>query len=495
MEIESNNTQTTFTPNTDNPTTSSQDIELQKLEELRTILRAKLKAHKATYIEIIKCDHQIEQGYLHYEEAKKLHSEYFSKINSEINSYYPEYINTVITLREFGHLVEIDDEFHLPADYWKKINEEVKTQLDKNSEISSISSPIKSDELESNDSSSVFRNSLGLNSLTASPNKNHHHQHQQLPILQNNVTQNAPSPNYRGRIYSEGAKKSTQKNNSQLSQNLPTALSPQELKNQCAQQKQHQSLNNLNPARPTNIFQANVISDKKKWITIHFENGITNKMPIPGETIHQTLLGIGRLKTYHSKLNTMVLWRMYESEDGNLKPSLDSVRQDELATNYSGQHLKLVTIDPAIKKQMRFNQTKHTWKKLPAWKIKDRLRACRHCARIGINDIVRCSQCDTILHKNCKDAFCESWDVCHGKGEIFNNPTSPLGPKRISVNNEIPDPSPIDSIPIDSMGSSPGGTSRDYSMVRKKFEIIYWFYFFFQLHWVNKSITSLSLQQ
>lgn len=145
---------------------------------------------------------------------------------------------------------------------------------------------------------------------------------------------------------------------------------------------------------------------------------------------------------------------MYD-EDGTLKPSLDSVRQDELAANYSGQHLKLVTVDPSIRKQMRFNQTKHTWKKLPAWKIKERLRACRHCARIGINDIVRCGQCDTILHKGCKASFCESWDVCNGKD---GNPTSP-GISRPSV--EIcQEPSPIDThVEITSRGSSPGTQS------------------------------------
>ena len=113
-----------------NNITSIQDVELQKLEELRTILRAKLKAHKQTYIEIIKCDFQIEQGYLHYEEAKRLHAEFFSKTNSEINNYYPEYINTVINLRELGHLQEIDGDFHLDSDYYTKLNFEVKSQLD-----------------------------------------------------------------------------------------------------------------------------------------------------------------------------------------------------------------------------------------------------------------------------------------------------------------------------------------------------------------------------
>ena len=113
---------------------------------------------------------------------------------------------------------------------------------------------------------------------------------------------------------------------------------------------------------------------------------------------------------------------------------------------------------------MRFNQTKHTWKKLPAWKIKERLRACRHCARIGINDIVRCGQCDTILHKGCKASFCESWDVCNGKD---GNPTSP-GISRPSV--EIcQEPSPIDThVEITSRGSSPGTQSGgNYSAVLK----------------------------
>ena len=232
--------------------TSIQDVELQKLEELRTILRAKLKAHKQTYIEIIKCDFQIEQGYLHYEEAKRLHAEFFSKTNSEINSYYPEYINTVINLRELGHLQEIDGDFHLDSDYYTKLNFEVKSQLDSqklakdanplnsptknnggdssavnspihrnspknhNVHLNQNSSPFKSSEADSTESSSVFRHSgANLNSSTTSPI---HNQATESPkssiLLPTSQNSGLPSPSYRGRIYSEGSKTgySTSKN-------------------------------------------------------------------------------------------------------------------------------------------------------------------------------------------------------------------------------------------------------------------------------------------